>query len=141
MYGRKGAIGARRGNNSLIGSLPNGVNNHSLDLPDYNGTPLKFNGNPCNGMPSFSTDAFSLNVLGTPGTASRRSFHGPGALNFDLGLVKNMPLGEKRNLQVRVEAFNAFNHAQFFGPCSASIVLVRERRPTSLIFAEQGRQR
>ena len=104
------------GDNSLMGSLPNGVNNHSIDLPDYNGTPLKFNGNPRNGMPYFNIDAFSLNALGTPGTASRRSFHGPGALNFDLALLRNMPLGEKRNLQLRVEAFNAFNHAQFFGP-------------------------
>ena len=25
----------------LMGSIPNGVNNHSLDLPDYNGAPLQ----------------------------------------------------------------------------------------------------
>src|SRR5690349_20055330 len=25
------------GDNSLLGSIPNGVNNHSIDLPDYNG--------------------------------------------------------------------------------------------------------
>ena len=29
--------------NSLMGSLPNGVNNHSIDLPDYNGGPLNLN--------------------------------------------------------------------------------------------------
>jgi hypothetical protein len=108
------------GDNSLQGSLPNGVNNHSLDLPDYNGAPLNFNGNPRNGLPFFNTSAFSLNALGTPGNASRRSFHGPGAMNFDLALLKSMPLGESRALQLRIEAFNAFNHAQFFGPAAVS---------------------
>jgi hypothetical protein len=108
------------GDNSLMGSLPNGVNNKSLDLPDYNGTPLKFNSNPRNGLPYFNTDAFSLNALGTPGSASRRSFHGPGAFNFDLALLKNMKLGEARALQLRIEAFNAFNHAQFFGPAAVN---------------------
>jgi hypothetical protein len=37
------------GDNSLMGSIPNGVNNYSLDLPDYNGAPLELNGNPRNG--------------------------------------------------------------------------------------------
>ena len=34
--------------NSLMGSLPNGVNNHSADLPDFAGGPLQLNGNPRN---------------------------------------------------------------------------------------------
>ncbi|MBV9398296.1 MAG: hypothetical protein JO062_09980 [Bryobacterales bacterium] len=108
------------GDNSLMGSLPNGVNNHSLDLPDYNGGPLNLNGNPRNGLPYFNTSDYSMNALGTPGSASRRSFHGPGAINFDLALLKNTPLGESRNLQFRLEAFNAFNHTQFFGPAAVN---------------------
>ena len=43
------------GDNSLMGSIPNGVNNHSLDLPDYNGAPLNLNGNPRNGRCLIST--------------------------------------------------------------------------------------
>ena len=70
-----------------MGSIPNGVNNHSLDLPDYNGAPLQLNGNPRNGLPYFNVAAFSENALGTPGNASRRSFYGPGTLNFDLALL------------------------------------------------------
>ena len=31
------------------------------------------------------------NALGTPGSASRRSFHGPGSLNFDLALLRSFP--------------------------------------------------
>ena len=36
--------------------------------------------------------------------------------NFDIALLKNVRLTEAKSLQFRVEAFNAFNHAQFFGP-------------------------
>jgi len=104
------------GDDSLLGSVPNGVNNHSIDLPDYNGGPLRLNGNPRNGQPYFDPSAFDSNALGTPGSASRRSFHGPGSLNFDLALLKSIPLGESRALIFRLEAFNAFNHTQFFGP-------------------------
>jgi Carboxypeptidase regulatory-like domain len=104
------------GDNSLLGSIPNGVNNHSIDLPDYNGASLHLNGNPRNGQPYFDTSAFSLNELGEPGTASRRFFHGPGALNFDLALLKTFTVSGEKTLQFRIEAFNAFNHAQFFGP-------------------------
>ena len=108
------------GDNSLMGSIPNGVNNHSLDLPDYNGAPLNLNGNPRNGLPYFNIAAFSPNALGTPGNASRRSFFGPGELNFDLALLKSFQFTEARALQFRIEAFNAFNHTQFFGPAAVN---------------------
>jgi hypothetical protein len=108
------------GDNSLMGSIPNGVNNHSLDLPDYNGQPLNLNGNPRNGLPYFNTSAFTPNSLGTPGNASRRSFFGPGELNFDLALLKSFHFSEARALQFRLEAFNAFNHTQFFGPAAVN---------------------
>ena len=84
----------------------------------YNGEPLKFNGDPRNGLPYFNTDAFSLNALGKPGNAPRLSFHGPGALNFDPALLKSFPLEDSRGLQLRTEPFNSFNHARFLGPAS-----------------------
>jgi hypothetical protein len=31
-------------------------------------------------------------------------------------LLKSLALTESKSLQFRVEAFNAFNHAQFYGP-------------------------
>jgi len=108
------------GDNSLMGSIPNGVNNHSLDLPDYNGLPLNLNPNPGNGQPYFNIAAYSVNALGTPGNASRRSFYGPGSLNFDLALLRNFRFSETRAMQFRLEAFNAFNHAQFFGPATVN---------------------
>jgi hypothetical protein len=108
------------GDNSLMGSNPNGVNNYSLDLPDYNGQPLHLNGNPRNGRPYFNVSAFTLNALGTPGNAGRRSFIGPGEINFDLALLKTFTIHESKTLQFRLEAFNAFNHANFFGPAAVN---------------------
>jgi hypothetical protein len=104
------------GDNSLLGSEPNGVNNFGVDEPDYSGGPLELNPNPRNGQPYFNTAAFSENALGTPGNAKRRFFYGPGLDNFDMALLKNVKLTESKSLQFRFEAFNIFNHAQFFGP-------------------------
>jgi hypothetical protein len=33
-----------------------------------------------------------------------------------MALLKNVKLTESKSLQFRFEAFNIFNHAQFFGP-------------------------
>src|SRR6202522_2896657 len=104
------------GDNSLLGSEPNGVNNFGVDEPDFTPGPLKLNQNPRNGASYFNTALFSENALGTPGTARRRFFFGPGMDNYDMALLKNLRLTESKSLQFRLEAFNAFNHAQFFGP-------------------------
>jgi hypothetical protein len=103
------------GDNSLLGSEPNGINNFGVDEPDYAGGPLDLNHNPRNTRPYFNISQFSENVLGTSGTAKRRFFHGPGMDNYDMALLKNMRLSETRSLQFRLEGFNIFNHAQFFG--------------------------
>jgi hypothetical protein len=104
------------GDNSLIGAEPNGINNYGVDEPNYSGGPLHLNSNPRNGLSYFDTAQFTENALGSPGTARRRFFYGPGMENFDLALLKNVKLTETKSLQFRVEAFNAANHAQFFGP-------------------------
>lgn len=102
--------------NSLQGSIPNGVNNYSLDIGQYTGAPLNLNGNPRNGLPYFNPEAFVQADLGTLGNASRRSFYGPGALNFNISLLKDFKITESKLLQLRIETFNTFNHTQFFGP-------------------------
>lgn len=107
------------GDNSLIGTNPNGVNNSSIDEPDYNGGSLQLSKNPRdNGNSYFDTTAFSMNALGEAGTSKRRFFYGPGQDNYDMALAKNLPLSESKDLVFRIEAFNVFNHAQFFGPQS-----------------------
>jgi hypothetical protein len=104
------------GDNSLLGAEPNGINNFGVDEPDVAPGSLNLNHNPRNGQPYFNAGLFSENALGTPGNASRRYFHGLGMENFDMALAKNLRLTESKSLQFRLEAFNVFNHAQFFGP-------------------------
>ncbi|MBZ5620934.1 MAG: TonB-dependent receptor [Acidobacteriia bacterium] len=103
------------GDRSLMGSLPNGVNNKSLDLPDFTPGRLNVNHDPRNGLPYFNTSLFSPNALGTAGTASRRSFYGPGMVNFDLAIRRSFRFGESKSIEFRLETFNTLNHAQFFG--------------------------
>ena len=48
------------------------------------------------------------------GNAGKVAFRGPGINNWDTSLFKNMPFQEGRvNAQLRVEAYNVFNHTQF----------------------------
>jgi len=103
---------------SLLGTLGNGLNNNLLDTPQYSGAPLNINTNPRNGQPEFNIVAFSLESLGQLGSAARRFFHGPGIENFDVQVSKTIRLTEAKSFDVRVEAFNIFNHAQFYGPAS-----------------------
>jgi hypothetical protein len=101
---------------SLLGTFANGVNNNLLDTPNV--VPecnLDINHDPSKG-PAFNTACFRVPPLGQLGNAPRRFFYGPGIENFDMALIKNMPFGGSRVLQVRLEAFNVFNHPQFYGP-------------------------
>ena len=108
---------------SLLGTNPNGVNNSSIDEPAYTAGPLQINHNPRNGNSYFNTSLFSLQPLGTPGNSPRRFFYGPGAENYDISLSKTVPLSETTAVAFRAEAFNVFNHTQFFGPSSVNAVL------------------
>jgi hypothetical protein len=100
---------------SLLGTFGNGVNNNLLDTPNYTpGCDLKLNHDPARGQ-AFNTDCFSLPALGELGTAPRRFFYGPGIENYDLTLIKRVKFAQSQNLELRVEAFNVFNHAQFYG--------------------------
>jgi hypothetical protein len=104
--------------NSLLGTLGNGANNYLLDTPQYLPGSLKINKNGRNGRPAFNTSLFPEETLGQLGNAKRRNFYGPGIENFDMTLQKNLRLTEAESLEFRAEAFNAFNHAQFYGPAS-----------------------
>jgi hypothetical protein len=105
---------------SLLGTIPNGINNNGVDTPNVAPGNLEINTDPRNGLPAFNTALFSLPALGQMGTAARRIFYGPGIANFDLALLKSVRLTESKSLQFRAEAFNVANHAQFYGPASVN---------------------
>lgn len=103
---------------SLLGTQGNGINNVAVDELEFTPGSLDLNHNPRNGRPYFNTSLFSLPPLGSIGNSGRRMFSGPGIDNFDLTLQKRFALAESKYLDFRLEAFNAFNHAQFYGPNS-----------------------
>lgn len=103
---------------SLLGTVPNGINNNGLDTPEVTPGDLNIHFNPRSGKPAFNRALFSLPPLGQMGNARRRYFAGPGIDNFDTALQKRVRLTEARSLEFRFEVFNTFNHAQFFGPAA-----------------------
>jgi hypothetical protein len=105
--------------NSLLGTLGNGVNNYLVDTPRFLAVqPLGINRNGRNGLSAFNTATFPEEILGQLGNAKRRMFYGPGIDNFDVTLQKSLRLHDEQALDLRMEAFNLFNHAQFYGPAS-----------------------
>jgi hypothetical protein len=66
----------------------------------------------------FNPSPFSNEPVGTFGNVKRNFFHGPGYNYTNLQLSKNFHISSdgQRYLQLRLEAFNAFNHANFDGP-------------------------
>jgi hypothetical protein len=103
---------------SLLGTIPNGINNNGVDTPNWSGQSLGLNLNPRGGKPVFDASQLTLPSLGTMGNARRRFFSGPGLENFDATLTRTIPIKRSQTLEVRAEAFNLFNHTQFFGPAS-----------------------
>ena len=101
-----------------------GANAIPLDVPNYTpGANLLVNTNPRSGQPYFNNvlppnqgGIFSPEKVGFLGNSRRRFFHGPGLNNFNMALAKSTKITESKELQLRFEAFNLFNHAQFSNP-------------------------
>jgi Carboxypeptidase regulatory-like domain len=64
----------------------------------------------------FPATAFPTPLPGRNGTLGRNVFRGPGFAETDLSLAKTFRFAEKLNLQVRVDAFNAFNRVNLNNP-------------------------
>ncbi|GAC1701146.1 MAG: hypothetical protein NVS9B4_03890 [Candidatus Acidiferrum sp.] len=84
-------------------------------------------GQPCrnanfNNFQWVNPNRYTLNgfKLGAVGNAPVGDCLGPGTRRVDLSLSKNIHLTERINAQVRVDAFNLFNHPQFNNPNNGS---------------------
>jgi len=97
--------------NSLIGA-----NAIPVDVPNFTAGPVLATTNPRKGGTYFNTSLFTNEQLGQFGNSSRRFFHGPGLNNWNMALLKTTAITESKELQLRFEAFNLFNHAQFQNP-------------------------
>lgn len=88
-------------------------NTNAAARPDQVGDPNA--GAPHSFTQWFNTAAFAdldPTVL-RPGNARPGSILGPGIERWDLSLFKNLKLTESLGLQLRLEAFNVFNHTNF----------------------------
>ena len=63
----------------------------------------------------FNPAAFALPNFGVPGSAGRNSLEQPGFQDWDMSLFKGFNITERAKFQLRLEAFNAFNHVNFGG--------------------------
>ena len=80
-------------------------------FPNYTGAPLYVSGR--NHTVWFNPAAFSLVAPGSFGNVRRNSLYGPGVEAVNLSVGKTFDLHESVKLQVRADAVNAFNHANF----------------------------
>jgi len=73
----------------------------------------------CSGT-AVNNACFTTAQFGTPsnfiGSLGRNALRGPGYFNTDLSLRKNFKLGEHRELQIGVNAYNILNHPNFANP-------------------------
>jgi hypothetical protein len=71
----------------------------------------------------FNTACFSAPPAGELGDLGRDTLKGPGFWNFDFAVMKNTRVTEKLTAQLRVEAFNIFNHPDFALPNTSLFTL------------------
>jgi hypothetical protein len=66
------------------------------------------------GAAPFKGQVFYNPGAGTLGVLQRRLFSGPWTFNTDMSLMKTVDINEHQRVQLRMEAFNALNHATFW---------------------------
>jgi hypothetical protein len=114
------------GINSFISGSPASIGFSTTNNADISGTPsasprVVLTCNPA--LPRdkrsfyryFDTSCAALPAAGTLGDPAHAYLRNPGISNWDLSLFKNLPIREPMRLQLRLEAYNAFNHTQFAG--------------------------
>lgn len=81
--------------------------------------------------PAPAGQVYCANLLGNVG---RNSLIGPGLVDLDFSLFKNIPIkrvSEEFNVQLRVEAFNVINHANFVAPIDNEQIFSSNGAPIS----------
>src|SRR5216683_3287628 len=89
-----------------------------------------------NFSPSCSGATFSISTTGIPnlhlGNMGRNAIIGPGFNNVDFSLIKRTKINERFSHEMRLEAFDLFNHANFGQPGrGAQLVATNPAQPVS----------
>ncbi len=66
------------------------------------------------GEAAFQGQVFYNPGAGTLGVLQRRLFSGPWTFGIDMSLLKTVKITERHNVELRMDAFNALNHATFY---------------------------
>lgn len=95
-------------------NVPGGGNSRNVRRPNVVAgvQPLLYN----NGLAYVNPAAFSIPAPGTFGNSARNSLAGPALAQLDITLSKKFNLTERFNLELRGEAYNITNHANFANP-------------------------
>ncbi|MGA2355005.1 MAG: carboxypeptidase regulatory-like domain-containing protein [Terriglobales bacterium] len=102
---------------------PSGAGDGYLALadfaPGYNHITImnpRKNGNYYFNPAAFQPINDAYNPADPYGTTGRDFFRGPGRTNLDMTLSKNTAITERVNVEIRMDAFNVFNHGEFANP-------------------------
>jgi hypothetical protein len=95
-----------------------GRNGGSL-RPDRVGTPNSGIDPKVDRLHFLDASAYAVQALNTPGNSSRNSAFGPNSFNTNLSLVKRFVVRDRGAIDLRFEAFNAFNTVNFANPATA----------------------
>ena len=108
------------------GEVINPTNGVNADTANVGGGQQRINflGNPNEGAPHqlgnwFNASAFAAPANGTYGTAGMNSLRGPGYVNEDLSIFRDLTLHDRLKLELRLEAFDLFNHPNLGQPNAA----------------------
>lgn len=123
-----------------LGMAINGVNTGQTILGTYSFTPMLYRyggaAGPSGGL-QINPNAYYAPPIGSIGPYPRTTLRGPGFVNHDVSVFKNIPLGKEsvRRLQLRLEMFNAFNNTEFSGINSATQLVTPGGAIGSAVFS------
>jgi hypothetical protein len=100
---------------NVTSGIDNSLTGIGLDRPNlvsptavYTGT--KITQKAAGNLAYLSKAAFSQNATGTFGNLGRNAFRGPNYYDLDAAINRSFPIHERLNFNLRIEAFNVFNH-------------------------------
>jgi hypothetical protein len=98
---------------------PRNQQNIGGSVGNYYFNPAALSANPLIALDTIAqTNAAALVGQFTEGTLGRNAIRGPGDINLDIALAKHFKFFDKEKLdaELRMDAFNVFNHANFSNP-------------------------
>jgi len=126
-------------------SIPGGIGNAQLTGSNTEGARARVTGaaglgNSGDPYRQLNTAVFTPPLPGSLGLESGRNYLiGPGINNIDMSLQKSFTFKERGRLELRVDAFNAFNHTQFSGVnATLNVTSLTNFTPTNLPFDANG---